>query len=99
MPNLWETLQFYWLYSYVFASEKYPKNLNFRNFLLLKKLWWLVSTKRELSLAENMYLNMYLRFWFRKKVLKMVNFGVYLSLKKLWWLLSTRRVRSLPENR
>ena len=32
MPNLWQSLQFFYSYTSVFALEKFPKNLNFLSF-------------------------------------------------------------------
>ena len=32
MPNLWQSLQFFYSHTSVFALEKFPKNLNFLSF-------------------------------------------------------------------
>lgn len=32
MPNLWQSLQFFYSHTSIFALEKFPKNLNFLSF-------------------------------------------------------------------
>ena len=56
MPNLWQTLQIFWLHSSVFASGKLPRNAKFSDFLPLEEL--LVATfSKSCALTSRKYLS------------------------------------------